>query len=79
MSSKSDSTVADEFQAYYLQRATKELAEDLDKVRSADDFKNDAIPLLIHALQQGTAMFSAEDKRRIVAAGSEVRTEGRGN
>ncbi|OIW26416.1 hypothetical protein CONLIGDRAFT_683399 [Coniochaeta ligniaria NRRL 30616] len=47
MSSKTDSDIAAEFQAYYLQRATKELAEDLDK--------------------QGTSMFSAEDKRRIVA------------
>ena len=76
MSSKSDSEVAAEFQAYYLQRATKELAEDLDKVRNADDFKNDAIPLLIAALQQGTSMFSAEDKRAIVAD-SEQRYEGR--
>lgn len=67
MSSKSDSDIAAEFQAYYLQRATKELAEDLDKVRNADDFKNDAIPLLIHALQQGTSMFSADDKRNILS------------
>lgn len=66
MSSKSNSEVSAEFQAYYLQRATKELAEDLDKVRNADDFKNDAIPMLIAALQQGTGMFSPEEKRRIV-------------
>jgi ribosome assembly protein 3 len=76
MSSKSDSSIAAEFQAYYLQRATKELAEDLDKVRNADDFKNDAIPLLIHALQQGTSMFSAEDKRRIVAGSKKDSEEG---
>jgi ribosome assembly protein 3 len=73
--SKSDSAVSEEFKAYYLQRATKELAEDLDKVRGADDFKNDAIPLLIHALQQGAGMFSAEDKRAIVSGAKEQAQE----
>jgi len=58
--------VTSEFNSYYLQRATKEFAEDLDKVRNADDFKNDGIAMLIHALQQGTAMFSEEDQRRIL-------------
>lgn len=57
---------AAEFNSYYLQRATKEFGEDLDKVRNADDFKNDGIAMLIHALQQGTAMFSEEDQRRIL-------------
>lgn len=64
--SKPDSDVAAEFSQYYLQRATQELAEDLDKVRGAEDFKNNAISMLIHALQQGADMFSPEDKRRIV-------------
>jgi ribosome assembly protein 3 len=75
MLDKPDSDIAAEFEAYYLQRATKELAEDLDKVRNADDFKNDAIPMLVHALQQGTAMFSAEDKRRIVPSSTVKGTE----
>lgn len=65
-SQKSDAEISEEFAAYYLQQATKELAEDLDKVRTADDFKNDAIPLLVHALQQGTVMFSAKEKRKII-------------
>ncbi|AEO67700.1 uncharacterized protein THITE_2170572 [Thermothielavioides terrestris NRRL 8126] len=68
---KSDQQVASEFTAYYLQRATKEFAEDLDKVRAADDFKNDALQTLISALQQGTAMFSAEEKRMIVTAAAQ--------
>ncbi|KAL0467810.1 ribosome-assembly protein 3 domain-containing protein [Neurospora intermedia] len=63
--------VSAEFTSYYLQRATKEFAEDLDKVRTADDFKNDAIHLLVNALQQGTALFSPEEQRRIVESGAE--------
>ncbi len=65
---KSDQEVAAEFTSYYLQRATTEFAEDLDKVRAADDFKNDALQILVGALQQGTAMFSPEEQRRIVTA-----------
>ncbi|EFW99971.1 hypothetical protein CMQ_289 [Grosmannia clavigera kw1407] len=37
-SSSQASSVSDQFQAYYLQRATVELAEDLDTLRKADDF-----------------------------------------
>ncbi|OTA65928.1 hypothetical protein K449DRAFT_463008 [Hypoxylon sp. EC38] len=32
-------TISQEFTSYYLQQSTKEFAEDLDKIRSADDFK----------------------------------------
>lgn len=56
------------FTSFYLQRATQEFSEDLDKIRNADDFRNDAIPILINALSQGTSMFSPADQRRIVAA-----------
>jgi len=59
---------AEEFRAYYLQQSTKEFAEDLDKIRSADDFKGDALPMLIESLQQGTSMFSAADQKRAVDA-----------
>ncbi|EGS19427.1 uncharacterized protein CTHT_0048870 [Thermochaetoides thermophila DSM 1495] len=65
---KTDEQVAAQFTSYYLQRATKEFAEDLDRVRNADDFKNEALPILINALQQGTRMFSPEEQRRIVTA-----------
>jgi len=65
-SNKTDKEVESEFTSYYLQRATKEFAEDLDKVRTADDFKSDAIHVLVNALQQGTSMFSAKEQRMIV-------------
>ncbi|CAJ2508819.1 Uu.00g138450.m01.CDS01 [Anthostomella pinea] len=66
MTSK-DTTAAD-FTSYYLQQSTKEFAEDLDKIRSADDFKGDALPVLVKSLQQGTSMFSPADQKRVVDA-----------
>ncbi|KAM5341637.1 hypothetical protein ACJ41O_014668 [Fusarium nematophilum] len=72
MSSKLNTQPSAEFTSYYLQRATQELSEDLDKVRNAEDFKADSIPFLVHALQQGAGLFSAEDQKRVVA-GSETK------
>ena len=59
-----------------MQHATTEFAEDLDRLRGADDFKDDALPLLIHALQQGTSLFSMEEQKRIVMAGIEKGEKG---
>ena len=50
-----------------MQRATTEFEEDLDKIRGAEDFKGDALALLIAALQQGTNVFSKEDQQRVIA------------
>lgn len=63
---KTNEEVSSEFKSFYLQQATQEYAEDLDKVRTADDFKNDALSLLIKALEQGTETFTTEEKRRVV-------------
>ncbi|KAI2471165.1 ribosome-assembly protein 3-domain-containing protein [Annulohypoxylon bovei var. microspora] len=72
--SNKDAT-SQEFTSYYLQQSTKEFAEDLDKIRSADDFKGDAVAMLVKSLQQGTTLFSDADKKRILgsqkSAGSE--------
>jgi len=51
-----------------MQRATQEFAEDLDKVRGADDFRDDSLGILVGALRQGTEGFSPEERRRIVTA-----------
>lgn len=67
----SDAKVSAAFTKFYMQRMTTEFSEDLDRLRSADDFKDDAIPLLINALQQGTSLFTIEEQRRIVMAGVE--------
>jgi hypothetical protein len=45
---------------------TKELEEDLDKIRSASDFKDSSLSVLITALQQGNSLFSPEEKRRLL-------------
>lgn len=50
----------------YLRKVAAELADDLDKVREAQDFKASSIPMLVHALRQGESLFSAEEKRRVV-------------
>ena len=56
------------FEPHYLQRATQELAEDLDKVRNTNDFKAESIQFLVHALQQGASQFSPDEQRRVVNA-----------
>jgi ribosome assembly protein 3 len=72
MATGKETNASADFTSFYLQQATKEFAEDLDKVRTADDFKGDALPILIKALQQGTALFSAGDQQRIMDAGKKV-------
>jgi ribosome assembly protein 3 len=64
-----DAEVSAAFSKYYLGRAIQEFEEDLDGVRAADDFKGDAVALLVNALQQGTSVYSSEEQRRIVTAG----------
>ncbi|KAJ8132611.1 hypothetical protein O1611_g1012 [Lasiodiplodia mahajangana] len=68
MAAAKNEKIGADFTSYYLQQSTKEFAEDLDKIRSADDFKGDALPMLIKSLRQGTSMFSDEDQKRIVDA-----------
>jgi ribosome assembly protein 3 len=58
----------EDFSAIYLRKVAAELADDLDKVREAQDFKANSVPMLIHALRQGESMFSVEERRRVVQA-----------
>jgi hypothetical protein len=60
---------AEFFAPYYLQRATTELADDLAKIRHAEDFKPGSLWLLIRALHQGSATFSPGEQKRIVTGG----------
>lgn len=59
------------FEEFYLRQATKEFSNDLDKLRSAPDFKESSVPILIEALRQGTACFSADERRKVGQAGVE--------
>ena len=56
------------FEEFYLRQATKEFANDLDKLRSAPDFNERSLPILIDALKQGTACFSKEERKKVGAA-----------
>lgn len=58
----------EDFNAIYLRKITTELADDLDKVREAQDFKANSVPMLIQALKQGERLFSVEEKRRVIGA-----------
>jgi ribosome assembly protein 3 len=60
--------VEDVFGNIYLRRVVAELTDDLDKVREANDFSNRSMPMLIHALKQGSSVYSAEERRRVVGA-----------
>jgi ribosome assembly protein 3 len=71
-----DAQVTAAFTTYYTRRATEEFAEDIDRVRGAEDFKDDALALLVVALQQGAGMFSAEEQRRVVQAEKEAAAKG---
>jgi len=53
------------FEDFYLRQATKEFANDLDKLRSASDFNARSVPLLVQALKQGTACFGREERVRV--------------
>ncbi|TKA66982.1 hypothetical protein B0A49_07156 [Cryomyces minteri] len=66
------------FQQFYLRQVTAEFAEDLDKIRAAGDFSDRALPVLVGALRQGTACFSAEERRRVGRAAVTAATVERG-
>ncbi|KAH7063504.1 hypothetical protein B0J12DRAFT_643043 [Macrophomina phaseolina] len=63
------SAAAAAFPSWYLRTVTQELAEDLDKVRGAPDFGDAALPLLVHALQQGEGCFAPAEKARVMRGG----------
>ncbi|KAK0260370.1 hypothetical protein LTR01_004773 [Friedmanniomyces endolithicus] len=54
------------FEDFYLRQATKEFANDLNKLRAANDFHGtESIALLVRALRQGTACFGVEERVRV--------------
>lgn len=54
-----------------MKQATKEFSEDLDKLRSAGDWRGQSsLEVLVGALKQGGACFSDGERRRVGGAGS---------
>jgi hypothetical protein len=66
--SKASKQAQEDFSTIYLRKVAAEFADDLDKVREAQDFKASSVPMLIHALKQGESLFSVEERRRVVGA-----------
>ncbi|KAK5129483.1 hypothetical protein LTR08_003206 [Meristemomyces frigidus] len=65
------------FADFYLRQATREFADELDKLRAAGDFNARSVGVLVGGLKQGCACFTREERGRVgaVAAG---RREGNG-
>lgn len=57
-----DSDAEEAFTSFYLRKVTTELAEDLDKLRSAQDFIEKSIPMLVDALKQGRSCFTKDER-----------------
>ena len=55
-------TAEEAFTSFYLRQMTTEFAEDLDKIRSAGDFDNKSISMLVAALQQGRSCFTKDER-----------------
>lgn len=67
---KSDDKAAEtKFAEFYLRQITQEFADDLDKLRTASDFNDRSVELLIDSLQKGTACFDREERVRVGRAG----------
>ncbi|TKA74856.1 hypothetical protein B0A55_05329 [Friedmanniomyces simplex] len=57
------------FEDFYLRQATKEFANDLDKLRAANDsHETGSIALIVGALRQGTACLGREERVRVGGA-----------
>ena len=49
-----------------MQQVTAEFADDLDKIRNANDFNEKSLPVLIAVLKQGASMYSEEERRKVM-------------
>ena len=45
---------------------TADFADDIEKLRNANDFKESSVPVLIQALKQGAAGFTEEEKKMVM-------------
>ncbi|CAF9920214.1 MAG: hypothetical protein HETSPECPRED_004196 [Heterodermia speciosa] len=55
-----------DFESLYLQRVTAEFADDIDRLRKANDFSEESLPILIEALKQGACVYSEDEKRAMM-------------
>lgn len=55
-----------DFDSFYLQQLTIEFADDLDRLRNANDFNEDSLPVLIEALKQTAKVYTEEEKEKVM-------------
>ncbi len=55
------------FEKYYLHQLATEYADELDALRSADDFTDASLPVLMTALKQGIELFEEREKMGVVS------------
>ncbi|KAL8743798.1 MAG: hypothetical protein Q9184_008074 [Pyrenodesmia sp. 2 TL-2023] len=53
-----------DFESFYLKQLTAEFADDLDKLRTAGDFNERSVPILIDALKATAGVYSEEEKAK---------------
>ncbi|KAL8785744.1 MAG: hypothetical protein Q9213_003211 [Squamulea squamosa] len=58
-----------DFEAFYLKQVTAEFADDLDKLRNANDFNEKSMPVLIDALKMTARTYSEEEKAKVMGCG----------
>jgi len=49
-----------------MQQVTAEFADDLDRIRNANDFNERSLPILVEALKQTASMYTEEEKRKVM-------------
>ncbi|KAI9788646.1 MAG: hypothetical protein M1816_006792 [Peltula sp. TS41687] len=72
-----DEQIREAFQSYYLRKITAELSDELDSLRSAQDFTDASLPMLMAALKQGVDCFSMVEQKAVVEAESSAGGEGK--
>ncbi len=48
---------------------TTEFADDLDKIRSASDFGEKSLSVLVAALKEGVSIYSEEERKKVIGTG----------
>ncbi|KAL8956615.1 MAG: hypothetical protein Q9183_006263, partial [Haloplaca sp. 2 TL-2023] len=58
-----------DFETFYLKQVTAEFADDLDRLRNANDFNEKSLPILVDALKGTAGTYSEKDKVKVMGKG----------
>ncbi|KAG8529290.1 uncharacterized protein KY384_005925 [Bacidia gigantensis] len=74
-SHSNEERAAEDFGSRYLRQVTADFADDIEKLRTASDFKESSVPVLIQALKEGAANFTEKEKREMMDQGRGIPSE----